>query len=290
MKGVFMTSSDIFKKLQKDFDETEGERLRKYPIDNVMTMSKVDKIIMDDDLINYLRNEFYGIYMGEPIPKVFSKALIEWRRPGGLVRLYVTFPEDKPEYVYVDVFYLWEYIGKLIFPNIMQDDYIDIETGKFYHATRIEAPTKDYTKFNPQGIDEVLLASIGAFCFAYTYVAANKDVKNIYKEDTIYQEAKKSEEETEKTKYRKKKNPHKRDVVFVPRKRRTYTIKRTEVTENNLREYIYSRWKVRGYTYTRKDGKVITVKEHFKHRHLPNQGIEKEGKDYILRKKDEDFN
>ena len=90
-----MTSDDIFKKLVKDFDETEGERLRKYPIDNVMTMSKVDKIIMDDDLINYLRNEFYGIYMGEPIPKVFSKALIEWRRPGGLVRLYVTFPEDK---------------------------------------------------------------------------------------------------------------------------------------------------------------------------------------------------
>ena len=71
-----MTSDDIFKKLVKDFDETEGERLRLYPIDNVMTMSKVDKIIMDDDLINYLRNEFYGIYMGEPIPKVFSKALM----------------------------------------------------------------------------------------------------------------------------------------------------------------------------------------------------------------------
>lgn len=283
-----MTKNDIFKKLQKDFNESETERLRTNPIDNVRTMSKADKIIVNNDMFTYLKDDFFETYEGSSIPKVFSKALIEWKCPIGLFRLYVTFPEDRPEYVYIDVFYLWDYWGKIIFPNINQDDYIDEETKKFHHATRIETTARAYSKYNPKVVDSYMVAANSVFMFAYTYVFANKDVKEIYSEDTVYQDDEMLECKTKTTEYRKKKNNVKRDKVFVPRKRRIYTVKKTQVTENNLREYIYSRWKVRGYTYTRKDGKVINVKEHFKHRHLPNQGIEKEGKDYILRKRDED--
>lgn len=282
-----MTKSDILKKLEFDFSEEDANRLRK-PYETVSNMSKADRIIVDEDLMYYLRDYFCDVFVGEPIPKVFSNALIEWRRKKGTYRLYVTFPEDRPEYVYIDVYYVWDFLGKIIFPNIRQDDWKSSEDENIHHCIRIESPTKDPRIYDSRAIDSILQKSTGIFAFAYLYVQANMNVEEICTVDTVYVDSGDSAEQSlKKSKKTKNKKAGKRDKVFIPRKRRIYTVKKTAQTENNLREYIYSRWKVRGYTYQRKDGRVITVKEHYKNRHLPNKGIEKEGKDYILQKKED---
>lgn len=283
-----MTREDIQKKFDSDFSKTEYVRLGSKPQMTIREINKFDKIIIDEKLIDYLKDFFDERFVGEVVPKVFSNTLIEVKQDGGILRFFVTFPEEKTDYVYIDVFTGWEFLGKVFFININQRAYTPDLQGEMYFSSNMYNIKQNDPNYNSDVIRNIGRNAPMILAIAFMYVEANQSVKDVYKEETVYEQVSVEKAEKEKIEYRKKKNNVKRDKVFVPRKRRIYTVKKTQVTENNLREYIYSRWKVRGYTYTRKDGKVITVKEHFKHRHLPNQGIEKEGKDYILRKRDED--
>ena len=123
MKGEFMTREDIQKKFDRDFSTTEYVRLGSKPQMTVREINKFDKIIIDEKLIDYLKGFFDERFVGEIVPKVFSNTLIEVKQDGGILRFFVTFPEDKPDYVYIDVFTGWEFLGKVFFININQRAY-----------------------------------------------------------------------------------------------------------------------------------------------------------------------
>lgn len=280
-----MTNRDVSFKLYNDFSMTERQILGAKAVTTVQNMAQSDRIVVEDALLDYLRDFFNGIYDGEAIPEVFSNALIEWKNPHALVRMYVTFPKDKPDWVFIDVFIGWKFIGKLLFPNVKMDDSERNEDGRFMTYTPFLTVQQDF----PAGFLDTLIPAVkDIFTYAYMYVQANKDAKDIYKEEEIPN----SQDERGRKKKsggKKKKSGNAmvgRDKVYVPT-RRIYTLCKTEETERNLREYVYSRWKVRGYSYRRKDGKIVNVKEHYAFRHLPNRGIDKEGKDFILRKADD---
>lgn len=276
-----MTKKDITRKLYAEFSNAELQMLGEKPVTTIQKMAHEDRIILDDSLLDYLRDFFNGIFDGEPIPKVFTNALIECRVPGAIMRFYVTFPENKPDWVYIDVFKEWTYLGKVLYPNVKMDDSERTENGQFYTFT----PFLTVNRFPTEEIHQVLInAAKDIFTYAYLYVQANKEEKILFKE-----EPKVIPGQNNKKKKKSNKKNHAdavtRDKVFVPT-RRVYTLQKTEKTERALCEYVYSRWKVRGYSYKRKDGRVINVKEHYAFRHLPNQGIDKIGTDFILRKGD----
>ncbi len=279
-----MTNFDIVAKLRNEFTQSEMNSLGAKGVAPVPVMAQSDRIVIEDSLLDYLRDFFNGIYDGEPIPKVFSTALIEWQNPHALVRMYVSFPEDKSDWVYIDVYIGWKFIGKLLYPNVKMDDSERNEEGKFYTHT----PFLTTQTLPGDFLNNLIPAVKDIFGYAFLYVQANKDAKPLYKE-----EVRVSTEPTKKAKGNKNSKGKKhqvttdtRDKVYVPT-RRIYTVKKTDYAERSLAEYVYSRWKVRGYSYVRKDGRRVDVKEHFATRHLPNKGIEKGGTDFILRKADD---
>lgn len=274
-----MTNAEMTRKLYRDFSNAELQMLGTKSVTTIHNMAQDDRIIIEDSLLDYLRDFFNGIFDGEPIPKVFSSALIEWNTANNmLIRMYVSFPEDKKDWVYIDVFQGWTFIGKVLYPNLKMDDSERNEDGQFFGFT----PFLTTVQF-PEEIKQALIPAVkDIFTYAYLYVQANKEEKVLFKEEPKAipgQSNKKSKKKSNKS----KKSGDARDKVFVPT-RRVYTLKKTETTERALCEYVYSRWKVRGYSYTRKDGRVINVKEHYAFRHFPNKGVDKEGKDFILRK------
>ncbi len=279
-----MTNREICFKLYNDFTTEEQQMLGAKPVSTVTAMAHADRVVVEDELLDYLRDFFNGIYDGEPIPQVFSNALIEWKNPHALVRMYVTFPKDKPEWVFIDVFIGWKFLGKMLYPNIKLDDSVRNEEGRFLTYT----PFLTVQEFPGDFLNNLIPAVKDIFTYAYLYVQANREVKDIYTEEDVQKtKDEKSHKKGKKNSGVKKKNGGsskvERDKVYVPT-RRIYTVRKTETTERRLSEYIYSRWKVRGYSYRRKDGKVVNVKEHYAFRHLPNQGVDKEGTDFILRK------
>lgn len=277
-----MTNKDIVTKFCMDFSSEEHLALGLKPVKTVQTMAQADRIIVEDELLDYLRDFFNGIYDGEPIPEVFSNALIEWKNPHALVRMYVTFPKNKKEWIFIDVFVGWKFIGKLLYPNVKMDDSERNEDGRFVIYTPFLTMQEDF----PKDFLRQLIPSVkDIFSYAYLYVKANKEIQEVYKEEKLPKPKEAQDIKKGKKSGGKKKTNSKleRDKVYVPT-RRIYTIRKTENTERRLSEYVYSRWKVRGYSYRRKDGKVVNVKEHYAFRHLPNQGIDKEGTDFILRK------
>lgn len=284
-----MTNRDVSFKLFSDFTAAERMQLGERSITTVPNMAHADRVVVEDELLDYLRDFFNGIYDGEPIPEVFSNALIEWKNPHALVRMYVTFPKDKSEWVYIDVFIGWKFLGKLLYPNVKFDDSERNEEGRFLTYT----PFLTVEEFPTGFLDNLLPAVKDIFTYAYLYVQANREQKDIYKEEILptsndQKKVKKSKKSSTGKKHNSVTTTPERDKVYVPT-RRIYTVRKSETTERRLSEYIYSRWKVRGYTYRRKDGKIVNVKEHYAFRHFPNQGIDKEGTDFILRKpKDED--
>lgn len=276
-----MTKKDITRKLYTDFSDAELQMLGEKPVTTIQKMAHEDRIVLDNSLLDYLRDFFNGIFDGEPIPKVFSNALIECRAPVAMTRLYVTFPENKPDWVYIDVFQDWTYLGKLLYPNVKMDDSERTENGQFYTFT----PFLTINRFLTADIQQVLItAAKDIFTYAYLYVQANKEEKILFKEEAKVIPGQ-NNKKNKKSNKKKHTDAEIRDKVFVPT-RRVYTLQKTEKTERALCEYVYSRWKVRGYSYTRKDGRVINVKEHYAFRHFPNQGIDKTGTDFILRKGD----
>ena len=279
-----MRNATIVEKFYADFRQLELETLGRKPQDVVTNITKGDKIILEDKLLDYLRDFFNNIYDGEPIPKTFEKVLIEWRTGNGLMNLYVTFPEEHSDWIYIDVFFGWRFLGKLLFPNVKLDDEDRCETGQFYTYT----PFLTKESFDQNFLQQLIPCVKDVFTYVFLYVEANKNVKAMYVEEKVSSPKRQS-------KPAKKKNgnaakPGEREKIYVPT-RRLYKITNfvSEECENNLRDYIYARWKVRGYTYTRKDGRKVNVKEHFAFRHLPNKGvIKEEGRDYILRKAEDE--
>ena len=279
-----MTNRDVSYKLYDDFTTAERQMMGAKSVATTQTMAHADRVVVEDELLDYLRDFFNGIYDGEPIPEVFSNSLIEWNNPHALVRMYVTFPKDKPDWVFIDVFIGWKFLGKLLYPNVKMDDSERNEEGRFMTYT----PFLTVQEF-PAGFLESLIPAVkDIFTYAYLYVQANREVKDIYKEEAI-PESKDDKSGKKGKKHSGSKKKHdgspkvERDKVYVPT-RRIYTVRKTEITERRLSEYVYSRWKVRGYSYRRKDGRIVNVKEHYAFRHLPNQGVDKEGTDFILRK------
>ena len=280
-----MTNEEIIVKLRSEFSAEECEPLGFRPVSSVPNMVRGDKVIVEDSLLDYLRDFFNEIYDGEPIPKVFESCLIEWRTPNGTIKLFVSFPKDHEEWVYIDIFYEWKFLGKMLFPNVKLDDVDRNEDGKFFTY----APFFTKEKLQQQLLTQMLPAVKDVFTYTYLYVQANKETKSVYKEETVPAENTGKQSKKKSGKKSSAAKRQQRDVVYVPR-RRIYTIRKTEETERSLREYVYSRWKVRGYSYVRKDGRRVNVKEHYAFRHLPNKGVDKDGKDFILRKKPEDAN
>lgn len=283
-----MTNREIITKLYMDFSSAERLTLGTKAVTTVQNMAQSDRILVEDELLDYLRDFFNGIYDGEPIPEVFSNALIEWKNPHALVRMYVTFPKEKTEWVYIDVFIGWRFLGKLLFPNVKMDDSERNEDGRFMTYTPFLTMQQD---FPAEFLHQLIPAVKDIFTYAYLYVKANKETKEIYKEEKLPKPQEDRGGKKGKKSSGKKKNDGnskpERDKVYVPT-RRIYTVRKTETTERRLSEYVYSRWKVRGYSYRRKDGRIVNVKEHYAFRHLPNKGIDKEGTDYILRKPEDD--
>lgn len=281
-----MTNAEIVVKLEREFSQSECQLLGSRAASSTYNMVRGDKVIVEDALLDYLRDFFNEIYDGEPIPKVFESCLIEWKIPKGTIKLFVSFPKDHEEWVFIDIFYEWKFLGKLLFPNVKLDDADRNADGKFVTYT----PFFTINSYPQAFLNELLPAAKDIFTYTYLYVQANKEAKSIYKEETVPSET--SGRPKNKKSSKKKNGPGKsqqRDVVYVPR-RRIYTVRKTEETETALREYVYSRWKVRGYSYVRKDGRVVNVREHYAFRHLPNKGVDKEGKDFILRKKTDNAN
>lgn len=277
-----MTNVEIMAKL-KEFRSDELQKLGQKPQEVVMKMTKGDRVIIQDELLDYLRDFFQEVYDGGKIPKVFEKVLIEWHSNNGIINLYVTFPENHEEWIYIDVFWGWKFLGKLLYPNVEISDSERDEQGRFY----IYSPFLTVENFDKTFLDSLVTATRDVFSYCFLYVEANRNVETIYEEREV-SSLKKNKNANKSKKAQKKQNQEKREKVNVPEKKRVYKLVKTEETVSNLREYIYSRWKVRGYTYTRKDGKKVNVKEHFAFRHLPNKGIVKEeGKDFYLRKKTE---
>lgn len=179
-----MTKEDIKARLNLDFTITELEILKSKPQSTVGEMSKADKIIFDNEIANYLSDFFISNYHGNKIPRVFDDVLIEWRRHDGLFRYYVKFQEEKKGYVFIDVFHGWDYLGKVIYLNV---DINYIESDDTVYG-KIISPKINNPKYVSKNVQYFCEKAIMIFMMAYIYVEANKNVKDIYMENTVYSE------------------------------------------------------------------------------------------------------
>lgn len=277
-----MTQNDVAKLLSNSFSMQELNSLVK-PRHTISEMSKGDKVIVEDKMLDFLRDFFAEKYDGKKIPKAFDKVLIELRNnPTGLFRIFVEFPEDKEDFVYIDVFLNWNHIVKFLFVNVDSNEK-DPVSGKY--ITFMNAITPLQADFSSLSI---FIKDV--FSYVYLFVEANKDEKTVYKEEKKSQTSPKQASKS-KTKGKKSYNPTARDKVFIPKTRRVYNINKiTPKVEENIRNYILAEWPVKGYTYTRRKSKdsdemiEVTVPARVNKRRQPNAGVKKEaqGKDYIL--------
>ena len=152
----------------------------------VREISKFDKIIIDEKLIDYLKGFFDERFVGEIVPKVFSNTLIEVKQEGGILRFFVTFPEDKPDYVYIDVFTGWEFLGKVFFININQRAYTQDLQGEMYFSSNMYNIKQNNPNYNSDVIRNIGRNAPMILAIAFMYVEANQSVKDVYKEETVY--------------------------------------------------------------------------------------------------------
>ncbi|MDO4282555.1 MAG: hypothetical protein Q4D02_02870 [Clostridia bacterium] len=280
-----MTQKEIEELFQQNFSHRDLEQLLN-PNHTISQMSQGDKIIINDELLDYLRDFFDEQYQGKKIPKVFDKVLIELRNnPSGLIRIFIEFPEDKENFVYLDVFLNWTFIVKFIFVNVEATDK-DPVTGRYitfmapvFRGPFIYGDLSNFVK--------------NIFGYAYLFVAANKEEKSVYTEEVRKNNTQTQTKAKKPKKQGKKKNysPLERERVYIPKTRRVYSItKITPRVEENIRNYILAEWPVKGYTYTRRKSKnsdeliEVSVPPRVSKRRHPNAGVKKDvqGKDFIL--------
>lgn len=277
-----MTQNDVAKLLNSSFSMQELNSLAK-PKHSISEMSRGDKVIVEDKMLDFLRDFFAEKYEGKKIPKAFDKVLIELRNnPTGLIRIFVEFPENKENFVYIDVFINWNHIVKFLFVNVNSNEKDPI-TGRY--ITFMNAVTPLQVDFSDLS---VFIKDV--FSYVYLFVEANKDEKTVYTEEKKIEPNPKPAPKS-KNKGKNSYNPTVREKVFIPKTRRVYNINKiTPKVEENIRNYILAEWPVKGYTYTRRKSKdsdemiEVTVPARTNKRRQPNAGVKKDsqGKDYIL--------
>ena len=275
-----MKEQDIQQKLFIDFNQEELRKLAAKPAKTISEIAKINSIIVDDSksdsIVSYLQSWFLDTFTGDPIELPWDKFLVELTTCNNqLIKIFCC--KQKNDWVSLDIFVNgWLYIGKIMYPNIKCDEADRTESGQFMIYTpflNIE------NKIDPQVLQTLIPICKDIFTYGAMYVVANKDVEEVYYEKGPKGKVKRKHSGGTKS----SKTTVSRDRVYVPK--RVYIVNRLPKADESIRKYLLSHWKVRGYTYTRKDGKEINVKEHIARRHLPNKGLTKpEGTDYVIRK------
>lgn len=275
-----MKEKEIQRKLFNDFTQEEIRKLATKPATTISEIAKTNSIIVDDSksdsIVGYLQSWFLDTFIGDPIELPWDKFLVELTTCNNqLIKIFCC--KQKNDWVSLDIFVNgWLYIGKIMYPNIKCDEADRTESGQFM----IYTPFLNIgNKIDHQVLQTLIPICKDIFTYGTMYVVANKDVEEVYYEKGPKGKVKRKHFGGTKS----SKTTVSRDRVYVPK--RVYTVKRLPKADECIRNYLLSHWKVRGYTYTRKDGKVINVKEHIARRHLPNKGLTKpEGTDYVIRK------
>lgn len=282
-----MTKKEEFmERFNKTFSQEEIKVLGG-PSSTNSLMEAGDKVILKDEMLDYLCWFFDEYYDGKKLPQVFGKVLIEHIcQKDTVMKYYVSFPADHPDWFFIDIFCNSKFLCKEIhFNRDFDDTDIDPQTGRFYSDYSILVRENSIWNMLPEKSQQKIASSaknVVLYVFLYMYANLNNE------EIVVVEQCSKKERKTE-TVQNKKGDPILKKVTrTIPYTRRIVklnTDKPTPVAEQNAREYLLSRWKVRGYSYTRKDGKVINVKDHIATRHYPNKGVDKTllGTNYILK-------
>lgn len=267
-------------KLYSDFNNNEIKKLATKPARTVSQIANADCVIIDDSkedsMMNYLQSWFLDTFTGDPIEMPWSEFLIELTLYNNQGKIKIFCCKQKNDWVSLDIFLNgWLYIGKIMYPNVKCEEADRIENGQFMVYTPFLYVGQ---KIEVSNLQTFIAVCKDTFTYAAMYVMANHDVKEVY----IEKNKKVSSTSKPKKGSNKRKSAIGREKIYVP-KRRVYTVKKLPSTNECIRNYLLSHWKVKGYSYTRKDGRVINVKEHIARRHLPNKGLTNPtGKDYIL--------
>lgn len=263
-----------------EFPKDEIRKLAEGPIATNSQMEFGDKVYVKHSLLrNYLWDLADELYDGQKIPMVFQRVCIEVQEAEPSLKIYVNFFEDHEDWFSMDVFIQETWMLKAIFYNK------EVEAKNLkYHFASMLMPSKVATRScSTDSIKELANTAKNIVARVYLYAAANIDdteiveVEHMTKNEIGYE-----------TRLSKKGNPILKKVKrTIPYTRRVVKIDRPNPNaEAKVREYLLSRWKVRGYTYTKKNGTVVHVREHVAQRHYPNKGVDKTqlGTDYYLKK------
>lgn len=266
-------------KFYSEFSKDEIRKLGEGPIATNSQMEFGDKVYVKDSLLrNYLCDLADELYAGQKIPMVFQRVCIEVQEAEPALKIYVNFFEDHEDWFSMDVFIQGTWILNAVFYNKL----VESEGRKCYSASMLK-PSKAATRsYSTDSIKELAKSATQIVTYVYLYAAANIDnteiveVEHMTKNEIGYE-----------NRLSKKGNPVLKKVKrTIPYTRRVVKIdKPNPKAEAKVREYLLSRWKVRGYSYTKKNGTIVHVKEHIAQRHYPNKGVDKTllGTDYYLK-------
>lgn len=267
-------------KFYSEFSKDEIRKLAEGPIATNSQMEFGDKVYVKDSLLrNYLCDLADELYDDQKIPMVFQRVCIEVQEAEPALKIYVSFFENHEDWFSMDVFIQGTWILNAVFYNKL----VESEGRKCYSASMLKPSKAAIRSYSTDSIKELAQTATQIVTYVYLYAAANIDnteiveVEHMTKNEIGYE-----------TRLSKKGNPVLKKVKrTIPYTRRVVKIdKPNPKAEAKVREYLLSRWKVRGYSYTKKNGTVVHVKEHIAQRHYPNKGVDKTqlGTDYYLKK------
>ena len=282
-----MIGENFLEKARKEFSEKELNRFAKGPIVSEMQIESGDRVILRDEFVDYLAKFFDGIYDGGKIPVTFEKVGIEII--GGPIELkfYVHFFKkyEHQDWFAIDVWINNNWAFKLLDFNQEEPQFECNGETKIYKISPILLSNVPKTAINAN-IDLIGKYVRNVYAYVYLYAYANMDNPEVVE----VEQRTKVKTEREQV-INKKGNPVLKKVKkTIPYTKRVFKFEKpTPNAEAKAKDYILSRWKVRGYTYIR-NGKKITVGEHIAHRRYPNQGVDgiQRGTDYYLRKRKEE--
>ena len=262
--------------------EKEGAKLNY----TVGQMCNENRIKIDFDEIDILKEFFANNCSSNNIPMIFDKTLIEVKVEEIMLRIFVEFKEGG-KFIFLDIFYNW----KLMMKMVIENRFIDLNDGipKVNGVIVLSINNNDYRK-NSQMLNEISVVSTDVVFYSYIFLNANLEDKTLFKEDTVQmlQEESADSKSNGKKSNSQKYMPPKRKNIYVPKKRRKYHI--NNITKEQLgnlknkseRKYHLSEWPVRGYTYKRKNGTVVTVPPRVSKRRKQNDGEVRTGNNYII--------
>lgn len=280
-----MTQEEGMRRFNEEFSEEEIRKLAGAPIATDARMEQGDKVYLKDEFLDYLCWFFDEVYDGKKIPVVFQNVCIEVQEAPLRLKYYISFFEEHEDWFLIDVFVENQWMFKVVQLNRdMDPDDWNEKLGRYWTKTPVLYNNKGLAQYLPTEEFQKLVSSArNAFLYVYLYAYANMDNTEIVEVERMTRKEIAYEPRTS-----KKGNPGFRKVKrTIPYTRRVFKLDTPKPkAESRAREYLLSRWKVRGYTYTRKDGKVVNVKEHIANRHYPNKGVDKTqlGTDYYLKK------